>query len=246
MARRGGLVRLLVTLVLLLLAMLLAAAAAVADEFTAAPAEVGVEHAPATPAHSAFEEAPATASEAEQPQQQPQQHLLPRPLVIELPSEAAARAGEGQEEAPADAVAASLEVEVQVDLIATAPAQDASEDAAAADAQQQSHQHLLTRPLVFEPQPDDVPADVRCASWRLAAEANNLAPWKAVPAGCAAHVRDYVAGAAYRSDLNLVARESAAYARAAPLRGDGRDAWVFDIDETLLSNLPYYAEHGYG
>ena len=102
-------------------------------------------------------------------------------------------------------------------------------------------QHLLPRPLVIElPSSslarvadeglDDVPADVRCASWRLAAEANNLAPWKAVPAECAAHVRAYLTGAAYRSDLG----------------GDGRDAWIFDIDETLLSNLPYYADHGYG
>jgi hypothetical protein len=89
--------------------------------------------------------------------------------------------------------------------------------------------------------------DLRCASWRLAAEANNLAPWRAVPADCAAHVRGYVTGAGYRSDLALVARESAAYARAAPRGGDdGRDAWVFDVDETLLSNLPYYADHGYG
>ncbi|KAK8454753.1 hypothetical protein SEVIR_4G027400v4 [Setaria viridis] len=239
MARRGsgGLVRLLVTLAMLL--------AAVAEEATVAPAEIGVEHAPAAPAQSASEEAPALASEteAEQHNQPPPQHLLPRPLIIELPSEAAAAAreaaaGEGQDEAPADAVAATLELEVQVDLVPAAPAQDAFENAAA-----EQYQHL-PRPLVFEPAVDDVPADVRCASWRLAAEANNLAPWKAVPAGCAAHVRDYIAGAAYRSDLDLVARESTTYARAAPLRGDGRDAWVFDIDETLLSNLPYYAEHG--
>jgi hypothetical protein len=147
-------------------------------------------------------------------------------------------------EVPADAVAASLEV-----LVPAAPAQDASEEVAA-DAQQH-----LPRPLVIDlpsssaagPRDgDDVPVDVRCASWRLAAEANNLAPWKAVQAECAAHVQDYVTGVAYRSDLELVARESAAYARAAPLRGDGRDAWVFDVDETLLSNLPYYADHGYG
>ena len=241
MARRGGLVRLLVTLILLLLAPLLAAAA-VAE--AAAPAEVQVELAPTAPAQNAAEEADA----AEQPQ-----HILPRPLIIELPSAAAARAG-GVEEAlgdmPADAVAASLEVELEVDLVPAAPAQDASEEVAA-EAQQQH----LPRPLVIDlpsssaagPRGgDDVPADVRCASWRLAAEANNLAPWKAVPAECAAHVRDYVTGVAYRSDLELVARESAAYARAAPLRGDGRDAWVFDVDETLLSNLPYYADHGYG
>ncbi|XP_062233649.1 acid phosphatase 1-like [Phragmites australis] len=145
----------------------------------------------------------------------------------------------------AAAVAASPEVAVEV--VATA-----SEEADAAQ------QHLLPRPLVIELPTtsatreadgeglEEVPPDVRCASWRLAAEANNLAPWKAVPAECAAHVRDYVAGVAYRSDLELVARESSAYARAAPIGDDGRDVWVFDVDETLLSNLPYYAEHGYG
>ncbi|XP_066369695.1 acid phosphatase 1-like [Miscanthus floridulus] len=149
--------------------------------------------------------------------------------------------------------------EAEADLTPAAPAQGVSE-AAAAEPDADAQQHLLPRPLVIElpsaraaeePDPDadvdDVPTDVRCASWRLAAEANNLAPWKAVPPECAQHVRDYVTSAAYRSDLELVARESAAYARAAlPLGDDGRDAWVFDVDETLLSNLPYYAEHGYG
>ncbi|KAL6606599.1 hypothetical protein ACP70R_042252 [Stipagrostis hirtigluma subsp. patula] len=143
-----------------------------------------------------------------------------------------------------------------VALVAASP--EAPEVAAAAVAQNASEEeHLLPRPLVIElPSSaeeardegleEEVPVDVRCASWRLAAEANNLAPWQAVPAECAAHVRDYVTGAAYRSDLEHVARESSAYARAVALAGDGRDAWVFDVDETLLSNLPYYAEHGYG
>uniref|UniRef100_J3MB40 Acid phosphatase n=1 Tax=Oryza brachyantha TaxID=4533 RepID=J3MB40_ORYBR len=93
---------------------------------------------------------------------------------------------------------------------------------------------------------EEVPVEVRCASWRLAGEANNLAPWSAVPEECAAYVRGYVTGVAYRSDLEEVAREASTYARAARVAGDGRDAWVFDVDETLLSNLPYYAEHGYG
>ncbi|RLN12090.1 acid phosphatase 1-like isoform X1 [Panicum miliaceum] len=250
MARHGGLVRLLVTLILLLLATLLAAATAAVAE-AAAPAEVEVELAPVAPAQNASKEA--VAAEQQPP---PLSHILPRPLIIELPSSAAARAAGAEEvlgDVPADAVAASLEVKAEVDLVPAAPAQDTSEEVAA-DAQQH-----LPRPLVIDlpssaagPRDgddeglDDVPADVRCASWRLAAEANNLAPWKAVPAECAAHVRDYVTGVAYRSDLELVARESAAYARAAPLRGDGRDAWVFDVDETLLSNLPYYADHGYG
>jgi hypothetical protein len=169
-------------LVHLLLALLLAAALLLAP---AAAAEPEAEMPPTTPAQDAV--------------QQQQQHLLPRrPLVIELPSEAAPEldgVGEGEGEGSGD----------------------------------------------------EFPPEVRCASWRLAAEANNLAPWRAVPAECAAHVRDYVTGAAYRYDLELVARESAAYARAAaPLGDDGRDAWIFDVDETLLSNLPYYADHGYG
>ncbi|CAN6172379.1 unnamed protein product [Urochloa humidicola] len=243
--RGGGLVRLFVTLVLLMLPMLLAAASAVAEVAMEAPVKVGMELPLAAPAQNASEES-APAAEAEVEQQHPLQHLLPRSLIIELPSTAAAlaaAAGEGQDDAPADAVAAaSLEVEVQVDLDLVPAASE--EAAAAAETQQQQ----LAHPLVLD-SPDDVPAEVRCASWRVAAEANNLAPWKAVPAECAEHVRGYVTGVAYRSDLELVARESMAYARAAApqLRGgDGRDAWVFDIDETLLSNLPYYADHGFG
>lgn len=114
---------------------------------------------------------------------------------------------------------------------------------------------LLPRPLVIQlptaEKGDDEAAELRCASWRTAGEANNLAPWAAVPEDCVSHVRAYLTGPAYRSDLDLVAREASAYARAAaPRAGDATDAgagaWVFDIDETLLSNLPYYAQHGYG
>ncbi|KAI5021742.1 hypothetical protein ZWY2020_058472 [Hordeum vulgare] len=68
---------------------------------------------------------------------------------------------------------------------------------------------------------------------------------------CVLHVCAYLTGHAYRSDLDLVAREASAYAHAAAT-GDAatadamQAAWVFDVDGTLLSNLPYYAQHGYG
>uniref|UniRef100_A0A0D9WLK9 Acid phosphatase n=1 Tax=Leersia perrieri TaxID=77586 RepID=A0A0D9WLK9_9ORYZ len=127
----------------------------------------------------------------------PSPHILPRPLVIELPTSTSSSLS-------SPALTSSAEV---VD--------------------------------------DDVPVEVRCASWRLAGEANNLAPWKSLPPECAAYVRDYLTGVAYRSDLELVAREASAYAHSTAA-GDARDAWVFDVDETLLSNLPYYADHGYG
>lgn len=114
---------------------------------------------------------------------------------------------------------------------------------------------LLPRPLILEyPSIDEGiqsnvdPEELQlwCASWRFASEANNLGPWRTVPEECGAYVRDYMTGRSYGFDLELVARESSKYARSVSLAGDGKDAWIFDIDETLLSNLPYYADHEFG
>ncbi|KAL0927724.1 hypothetical protein M5K25_001927 [Dendrobium thyrsiflorum] len=85
-----------------------------------------------------------------------------------------------------------------------------------------------------------------CASWRFAGEANNLAPWTIVPLECGGYVREYMTGKAYVFDLEITTREAAAFARSVALADDGKDAWVFDVDETMLSNLPYYADHGFG
>lgn len=59
-------------------------------------------------------------------------------------------------------------------------------------------------------------------------------------------MKDYMLGRAYRLDLETVSNEAGVYAKSLKLSGDGKDIWVFDIDETLLSHLPYYADHGYG
>ncbi|CAL5382711.1 unnamed protein product [Camellia sinensis] len=56
---------------------------------------------------------------------------------------------------------------------------------------------------------------------------------------CQDYVHDYITGVRYRSDSEMVAK-------TVEFAGNGKDAWVFDIDETLLSNLPYYAHHGFG
>ncbi|KAK1262702.1 Acid phosphatase 1 [Acorus gramineus] len=115
------------------------------------------------------------------------------------------------------------------------------------------HEHLLPRPLILDPLPETLLSDrfdddpfLVCNAWRFAGEANNLSPWKTIPPECAAFVADYATGRAYAVDLEMVAREAGAYARDVGLGGDGMDAWVFDVDETLISNLPYYAEHGFG
>lgn len=109
-------------------------------------------------------------------------------------------------------------------------------------------QHVFPRPLILEYSEVEEEEEVRlrCTSWRFAVEANNLSPWKTVPKDCAEHVREYMTGKGYAYDLEMVSKEAWEYAQSVKLGDDGKDAWVFDIDETLLSNLPYYAAHGYG
>lgn len=46
------------------------------------------------------------------------------------------------------------------------------------------------------------------------------------------------------SDSEVVADDSIEFVKSVELTG--KDAWVFDIDETLLSNVPYYALNGFG
>jgi acid phosphatase len=85
-----------------------------------------------------------------------------------------------------------------------------------------------------------------CASWRLGVETNNIRAWYSIPAACRGYVSDYMFGEQFRQDCAVVAREAAAYAEGLALAGDGREAWVFDVDDTALTNLPYYADTGFG
>ncbi|CAI9091985.1 OLC1v1027109C2 [Oldenlandia corymbosa var. corymbosa] len=87
---------------------------------------------------------------------------------------------------------------------------------------------------------------LHCTSWRFAAEANNLNPWKTIPPECAGYIEEYMTGRGYHYDLERVSKEAQIFANSVKLGDDGRDIWVFDVDETLLSNLPYYARHGFG
>ncbi|XP_043717251.1 acid phosphatase 1 [Telopea speciosissima] len=113
----------------------------------------------------------------------------------------------------------------------------------------------LPRPLILEyPETHETQLkgldydelQLQCSSWRFAVEANNLNPWKTTPPECADYVKDYMTSKAYTFDLERVSIEAGTYARSLQLTGDGMDAWIFDIDETLLSNLPYYTDHGFG
>ncbi|XP_047159305.1 stem 31 kDa glycoprotein-like [Vigna umbellata] len=91
---------------------------------------------------------------------------------------------------------------------------------------------------------EQYPTEVSCASWRLGVEANNLVKWKTVPAPCQEHVADYLLGDQYRSDSKTVCREAYFYAKT--LNITQKDIFVFDVDDTALSNLQYFANHGFG
>ena len=85
-----------------------------------------------------------------------------------------------------------------------------------------------------------------CDSWRLAVETNNAGIWKQIPSRCQKFVENYMTGDRYLSDSEVVENFSLSFSKNVSLAGDGKDVWVFDIDETLLSNMPYYAAHGFG
>ncbi|KAI5336947.1 hypothetical protein L3X38_016216 [Prunus dulcis] len=114
----------------------------------------------------------------------------------------------------------------------------------------QGHEPLVTHHIhLLRPKSgaggDSVPG-VSCLSWRLGVETNNIINWKTVPAECESYVGHYLLGHQYRKDSKVVTKEAWLYAKSLNLTNDGKNVWVFDIDETTLSNLPYYADHGFG
>ncbi|PRQ51130.1 putative Acid phosphatase [Rosa chinensis] len=88
--------------------------------------------------------------------------------------------------------------------------------------------------------------NISCLSWRLGVETHNIIDWTTIPAACEGYVGHYMLGDQYRKDSEVVTHEAYVYAEGLNLTNDGNNLWVFDIDETTLSNLPYYAEHGFG
>ncbi|XP_062149367.1 acid phosphatase 1-like [Alnus glutinosa] len=88
--------------------------------------------------------------------------------------------------------------------------------------------------------------DLYCDSWRLSVETNNAGYWSTVPSRCESFVKDYLTGERYLSDSEVVAEDTLAFAKTVIIAKDGRDGWVFDIDETLLSNLPFYKLQSFG
>lgn len=87
----------------------------------------------------------------------------------------------------------------------------------------------------------------RCLAWRLSVETGSLRNWTVVPPKCVSYVEKYMmTSGQYWEDSKVTGLTILDYVKTLKLSGDGKDAWVFDIDETLLSNIPYYQQHEFG
>ncbi|KAL3604590.1 hypothetical protein D5086_005449 [Populus alba] len=86
-----------------------------------------------------------------------------------------------------------------------------------------------------------------CESWRINVELNNIKDFEVVPQECVDHVKHYMTSSQYTADSERAIEEVRLYlSSCCSLQGDGKDAWIFDVDDTLLSTIPFYKKHGFG
>ncbi|XP_059654279.1 acid phosphatase 1-like [Cornus florida] len=86
-----------------------------------------------------------------------------------------------------------------------------------------------------------------CESWRMNVELNNIKEFEVVPAECVGYIGKYMTSTQYKVDSERAIGECTVHlSTSCSLKKDGRDAWIFDVDDTLLSTVPYYKKHNFG
>ncbi|KAJ4728312.1 putative Acid phosphatase 1 [Melia azedarach] len=86
-----------------------------------------------------------------------------------------------------------------------------------------------------------------CESWRMNVELNNIREFEVVPQECTDYIKKYMTSSQYKADSERAIEEVKLYlSGCCSLEGDGKDAWIFDVDDTLLSTIPYFKKHGFG
>ena len=86
-----------------------------------------------------------------------------------------------------------------------------------------------------------------CESWRINVELHNIQDFGVVPEECVPYIGKYVTSIQYKVDSERTIEECRLYlSTSCPLKKDGKDAWLFDIDDTLLSTVPYFKKHHFG
>ncbi|KAI4345878.1 hypothetical protein L6164_012965 [Bauhinia variegata] len=79
-----------------------------------------------------------------------------------------------------------------------------------------------------------------CRSWRLNIELNNIREFQVVPEECSEYIGKYMRSMQYNVDSELALDECLVYlSTSCNLKKDGKDAWIFDIDDTLISTIPF-------
>ncbi|KAF2314012.1 hypothetical protein GH714_021513 [Hevea brasiliensis] len=78
-------------------------------------------------------------------------------------------------------------------------------------------------------------------------ELHNIQNFQVVPQECVSYIGKYVTSTQYQVDSERTIEECLVYlSTGCTLNKDGRDVWLFDIDDTLLSTVPYFKKHQFG
>ncbi|XP_042507217.1 acid phosphatase 1-like [Macadamia integrifolia] len=86
-----------------------------------------------------------------------------------------------------------------------------------------------------------------CEAWRINVELHNIRNFEVVPEECTDYIGKYMSSTQFKVDSEKAIEECSIYLSTTfDLTGDGKDAWIFDVDDTLLSTVPYFKEHRNG
>ncbi|KAM6565049.1 hypothetical protein CsatB_025047 [Cannabis sativa] len=87
-----------------------------------------------------------------------------------------------------------------------------------------------------------------CESWRINVEVKNIMGFEVVPQECVEYIQQYMTSSQYKADSEMALEEVKLYLSGSctTLENDGKDAWIFDVDDTMISTIPYYKRHGFG
>ncbi|KAM7254154.1 hypothetical protein ACFE04_031836 [Oxalis oulophora] len=86
-----------------------------------------------------------------------------------------------------------------------------------------------------------------CESWRINVEVHNIREFEVVPQECVDYIKKYMTSSQYKVDSEMVIYEIKLYlGNCCCFKPSDKDSWIFDIDDTLLSTIPYYKKHGFG
>ncbi|XVE77966.1 hypothetical protein DITRI_Ditri13aG0106700 [Diplodiscus trichospermus] len=86
-----------------------------------------------------------------------------------------------------------------------------------------------------------------CESWRINVEMNNIREFQVVPEECVDYFKKYMTSSQYKADSERAIEEVKLYlSSCCSFKNDGKDAWIFDVDDTLISTIPYFKKYGFG